>query len=131
MPASVLLRTDARHFSHRNMRHGQGVSSLSLAHCHFSRNCAFDCSLFLNLKPLMAYASIFPFPTVFKYSVGFFCRAKAGGDDRITGSSSGLRGQQCLRSAEVVRYSDIDEESHANQPINSRLEQCGENVPLQ
>jgi hypothetical protein len=42
-----------------------------------------------------------------------------------------LRGKQQLSPLEVVWYSDVDEESRANQPIDSAVEKLGKNLPLQ
>jgi choline dehydrogenase-like flavoprotein len=53
------------------------------------------------------------------------------GSGRIMGSSADPRGKQRLRPLEVVRYSDVDEESRANQSINSAIEQAGKDLSLQ
>ena len=53
------------------------------------------------------------------------------GGRRAATSSIDPRGEQSLRPLEVVRYSDVDEEPRANQPINPAVEKAGKNVPLQ
>src|SRR5712691_11505229 len=74
-------------------------------------------------------------PYCFLYAVRFSsCIAKdlrRYGSGRIVGSCADPRGEQRLRPLEVVRYSDIDEEPRANQPINPAVEKAGKNVTLQ
>src|SRR5713101_1030823 len=41
------------------------------------------------------------------------------------------RGEQRLRPAEVVRYSDVDEEPRANQAINAAIKEAGKNFFFQ
>src|SRR5207247_3846304 len=53
------------------------------------------------------------------------------GDRRILTSGTDPRGKQRLGPLEVVRYSDVDEESRANQPIDPAVETPGKNLPLQ
>src|SRR5207247_3011186 len=50
---------------------------------------------------------------------------------RILTSGTDPRGKQPLGPLEVVRYSDVDEESPANQPIDPAVETPGKNLPLQ
>jgi hypothetical protein len=47
------------------------------------------------------------------------------------GNSADPRNEQCLRPLEVIRYSNVDEETRANQPINPAVEKTGKYFSLQ
>jgi len=46
------------------------------------------------------------------------------------GTCAEPRGKQRLRPLEVVRYSNVDEEPRANQPIDPAVEKAGEKTSL-
>ena len=56
---------------------------------------------------------------------------RVSGADESWGAVPNPQGEQRLRPLEVVRYSDVDEEPGANQPIDPAFEKAWKNLPLQ